>query len=496
MRKEWIIALILLIAGIAAPARATNETIQVQARGKDNPQEEAADVEGHFSKEPTGDKDEIHVTNPDVKGKAADVYDDPLNDGALLVITRREDPVKVEVEGREGIGALYWVSVVPGGGEGGGGGAAPTVLWADVKDMEEPGSLVLRDDNTGRGVSDSDNISEDEDGDPDTDLPSLHCSLAEDDRGDVSFRLNVQSGTYDWSATSGHSGTWTGPPYLTSLSDLNPGVYTVTVTKDGEPDFERKIKFAVLEVVLRPKSGRFPKCCNAGIADDDFVYDTKPARFKDQIALIYEQTCQPDEGEDGVVRKTCEARLEGVTVATCIYELIKPGFWNTTWAEEEKKLEATLPHQGYRYVSREENTTYKDMWGNEHNALIRVFRTYDYKFTGSDNRGTYPLGLTEEICLEASRQADLNISYKGIGVTITAAWSQSRTHSYSYEVPDEDEGRFWELRAYQQRLYATGWILERDGDGKFTDDDVLEGECTGWQPLTHFAKGVRWKCPE
>ncbi|MBS3764170.1 MAG: hypothetical protein KGZ25_12800, partial [Planctomycetes bacterium] len=155
MRKGWLIVLILLIAGIAAPARATNETIQVQARGKDNPQEEAADVEGHFSCEPTGEKDEIHVTNQDVQGKGAGVYDDPVNDGALLVITRREDPVKVEVEGREGIGALYWVSVVPGGGEGGGGGAAPTVLWADVKDMEEPGSLVLRDDNTGRGVSDS-----------------------------------------------------------------------------------------------------------------------------------------------------------------------------------------------------------------------------------------------------------------------------------------------------------------------------------------------------
>ncbi|MFP4026939.1 MAG: hypothetical protein ACLFWL_04040, partial [Candidatus Brocadiia bacterium] len=142
MRKGWLIVLILLIAGIAAPARATNETIHVQARQKDNPQEEAADIEGHFSIEPTGENDEIHVTNPDVKGKAAGVYDDPVNDGALLVITRTEDPVKVEVEGREGIGALYWVSVVPGGGEGGGGGAAPTVLWADVKDMVGEGTLV------------------------------------------------------------------------------------------------------------------------------------------------------------------------------------------------------------------------------------------------------------------------------------------------------------------------------------------------------------------
>ncbi|MFP4029387.1 MAG: hypothetical protein ACLFWL_16490 [Candidatus Brocadiia bacterium] len=273
MRKEWIIALILLIAGIAAPARATNETIHVQARQKDNPQEEAEDIEGHFSSEPTGENDEIHVTNSGVKGKAAGVYDDPVNDGALLVITRREDPVKVEVEGREGIGALYWVSVVPGGGEGGGGGAAPTVLWADVKDMEEPGSLVLRDDNTGRGVSDSDNISEDEDGDPGTDLPSLHCSLAEDDRGDVSFRLNVQSGTYDWSATSGHSGTWTGPPYLTSLSDLNPGVYTVTVTKDGEPDFERKIRFSVISVTIKTISRTTIEYCQ----ETELVANVQPA---------------------------------------------------------------------------------------------------------------------------------------------------------------------------------------------------------------------------
>ncbi|MBS3762831.1 MAG: hypothetical protein KGZ25_05950 [Planctomycetes bacterium] len=252
MRNGWLIVLFLLIVGIAAPARATNETIHVQARQKDNPQEEAADIEGHFSSEPTGENDEIHVTNPDVNGKAAGVYDDPVNDGALLVITRTEDPVKVEVEGREGIGALYWVTVEPEGGEEGGGGAAPTVLWADVKDQEEAGALVLRDDNTGHGVSDSDNISEDEDGDPDTNLPSLLCTTTDDGRGKVSFWLSgTQSGTYEWTmASTSITGTqtWSTLPYFSSAYNIFPDEYTLTVTKVGDDDFERKISFTVIEL--------------------------------------------------------------------------------------------------------------------------------------------------------------------------------------------------------------------------------------------------------
>jgi hypothetical protein len=106
----------MLLIGVISSAWATNQTVIVTAGEEDNPQQNASDIEGHFTVSPTGDKDEIHVTNDDVKGKEAGVYSDPVNDGALLDIVQEEDPVKVDVEGREGIGAMYYVKVVPFGG--------------------------------------------------------------------------------------------------------------------------------------------------------------------------------------------------------------------------------------------------------------------------------------------------------------------------------------------------------------------------------------------
>jgi len=80
---------------MAVPAWATNQTISVTAKEQDNPQGDPDDVEGHFTNSPNEDKDEIHVTNEDIKGKSAGVYNDPVNDGALLTIVQEEDPVKV-----------------------------------------------------------------------------------------------------------------------------------------------------------------------------------------------------------------------------------------------------------------------------------------------------------------------------------------------------------------------------------------------------------------
>ena len=112
--------LALSIIGIVTTAcAATNQTVSVEAKEKDDPQNNPSDVERHFTNSPTSDKDEIHVTNSNVSGKGAGVYADPVNDGAQLTIAQVSGPVKVDVEGREGIGAMYWVTVVHTGGSGG-----------------------------------------------------------------------------------------------------------------------------------------------------------------------------------------------------------------------------------------------------------------------------------------------------------------------------------------------------------------------------------------
>ena len=204
MRLTRVAVWILFVTSVAIPAwAATNQTISVTAKTQDNPQQNPDDVEGHFTQSPTGDKDEIHVTNENVKGKKADVYNDPINDGALLTITQEQSPVKVAVEGRQGIGAIYWVTVLPTGGEGGGGGGGQTVLWADVEDVDAVGALVLKDTNSGLGAQDTT--------DSDTDTPKLHCITGTNGKGDVEFWIVTESGAYPWSikqeTTTSASGT-------------------------------------------------------------------------------------------------------------------------------------------------------------------------------------------------------------------------------------------------------------------------------------------------
>ena len=123
MRPSVILTGLLAVALAGTTATlcaATNQTISVVAKPKDNPQQNPSDIEGHFTNSPTADKDEIHVTNNNVKGKDADVYADPVDDGAQLTIVQDSGPVKVDVEGRDGIGAIYWVTVYQTGGSGGG----------------------------------------------------------------------------------------------------------------------------------------------------------------------------------------------------------------------------------------------------------------------------------------------------------------------------------------------------------------------------------------
>lgn len=237
-----VLVLSALFGGIAAAD--VNQTVGVHAKGQDNPQANASDLEGNFTNAPNANKDEIHVLNNNIKGEGAGVYNDPVHDGALLTITQDSGPVKVEVEGREGIGAIYWVSVkaTDNGGVGGGGGNA--LLWADVKDVATAGALVLKDTNGGKGTSDAT--------DTDSDTPTLTCELAPDGKGDVEFWLEAGAGTYDWQIIQGGSalvsGTLAATSYRATASDLDPGEYTLSVTKAGDAAFKRKINFIAASI--------------------------------------------------------------------------------------------------------------------------------------------------------------------------------------------------------------------------------------------------------
>lgn len=241
---QWMFALAVIGAATTSWA-ATNETVEVTARQKDNPQQNSWHIEGWFQDNPTGDKDEIHVINDNVKGTGADVYNDPVNDGALLRIAQQSGPVKVDVEGREGIGAMYWVTVMRTAASGPG---PATPLWADVADVMEPGALVLKDKNHGWGESDRT--------DSDTDTPTLYAGTAADGKGDVEFWLWTVSGTYDWVLKQGgaaiRSGTLTGPSYKSEEADLAPGLFVLEVTQYEDPDFKRTINLAIVRVTFDP----------------------------------------------------------------------------------------------------------------------------------------------------------------------------------------------------------------------------------------------------
>ena len=244
MKRFVLITCVLAvtIASLAATLSAvTTQTIEVTAKKKDG-----GVVEKSFTVAPTGNKDEIHVRNKDATGKDAGVYNDPLNDGALLdIIEDSKNPVKVDVEGREGIGAIYWVTVFPGSGGGATGGATgrKDALWADVQDLVTTDILILQDSNSGLAVADRDTTS----------APSvLFCQVQSDGKADVKFRQLNGTGSYTWTITPGnHDGTLTGPGYNDTQINLDPSTteYLLTVKKSGVAAAKREL---VIDVHFLP----------------------------------------------------------------------------------------------------------------------------------------------------------------------------------------------------------------------------------------------------
>jgi len=108
-------------------------------------------------------------------------------------------------------------------------------------------TLVLRDKATKRSVADEAN-----DGPPPP--GTLYVDVAADDKGDVEFWiLDPEVGeTYNWEIqTEVASGSLTGTSeddYKAEYHNLDPGDYTLRLTKEGDSAFERKIKFIVYSI--------------------------------------------------------------------------------------------------------------------------------------------------------------------------------------------------------------------------------------------------------
>jgi hypothetical protein len=275
MKRRILITSVLAMAMIGLAATlwaATNETIDVTAEEKDNPQQNPSDIEGHFQNIPTADKDEIHVTNPNVEGKGAGVYNDPVNDGALLTISQESGPVIVDVDGREGIGAIYWVTVGPSGEEGG----HEDVLWADVQDIAISRGLVLKDKVTNKQVTNRSIPSG---------VPMLHCPIASDGKGKVAFWVITEPSenrTYVWKISEGSTVKWEGVlnqsnGYLDEKNDLPVGLYSLNIFLNGKNI--HRINFAVFRIVMgRVMKGSSEQTSPLVIGEDyAFEYTLEPA---------------------------------------------------------------------------------------------------------------------------------------------------------------------------------------------------------------------------
>ncbi len=261
MKKVWVLVVAVIVAATASPVRADYHD-EAEAKAVEWDQRPGAEniiAPAVFEKSPTGEKDRIVVDTDDVKFEVeyVDAGEDCPYVGTHLFTpyisisdTMGGLKVTVDVEGRKGIGAVYWVRVRPiGAGTGNGGPSDPYYLWADVLDEQTPKSqtLVLEDKiadphhrsvvfDAGAGAS-----------------GILYCMPDPDanNEGKVKFKLHdVEAGTsYNWEVPGVQNGNGTLTDqnnYQVLLSGIDLGSYTLTVTDDNS--FERKINFVVVGI--------------------------------------------------------------------------------------------------------------------------------------------------------------------------------------------------------------------------------------------------------
>jgi archaellum component FlaG (FlaF/FlaG flagellin family) len=238
--------------GAGEPLPGVNETVYVPAGELSD-----SGAEGFFRTPPNGQTDLIHVENPCVKGLDAGPYKDPIDDCADVRLTH-PGSVVAEVEGRLGVGAMYWVTVITVPCKGGGSGAAkePEVLRADVKDTDVTHVLTLRDQNSNREASDETDPVENP-------IQVVYCSPnPTTQKGDIEFLLSVKAGCHVWAInrlTPADTPFTAMEGFLTSDNNwtekkegFDPGRYRLEVkrTCTGQTEFARTIDFVVTNVKI------------------------------------------------------------------------------------------------------------------------------------------------------------------------------------------------------------------------------------------------------
>ncbi len=215
------------------------------------------------------------------------------------------------------------VRAFPLAGEGnfsGSGGCA--AHWSvEVAKSKIAGALILTDTNGGFSVMDT---AAGGPAPPDT----LSCNIADDDnKGDIKFWLNVESGTYTWDISpdpnpdvaGDESGVWKSKPYKQTISNVKPGIYTLTVTKAG---FERKINFVVYGINITAIDKQFaPSIERLNIKysfikpDNLTIVAAKLEIFKkgDTTTPIYSDNSIPKTGTDVVYKQGETAGWNGKT---------------------------------------------------------------------------------------------------------------------------------------------------------------------------------------
>lgn len=242
----------------SAVGETINDKVEVEAK-EDMPAPSDIPLGDLFRKVPTGDKDRIEVTNEGALFVEAGTYGtnpgDPYNDGADFYPYQESGPVKVDLEGREGIGGVYIVTVViVGEGEG---DEEPPLHWAAAGDMAG-GTLTLTDliePTSQTQVSlDSSDVGQ-----------SFFCKTDENNKGKIVFNMQLEYDVaaqtvfgWKWEVSPGYpQEQWDENPLLweKTLTDIEPGEYVLKVT-GYDDNYELEIPFVVglgVEVLDQPE---------------------------------------------------------------------------------------------------------------------------------------------------------------------------------------------------------------------------------------------------
>jgi hypothetical protein len=333
---------------------------------------------------------------------------------------------------------------------------------------------------------------------------------------DTEWAVGGTTFTYDWTPAPDSTDKGGTSATFTFRNPTDEKEVSVTIRaevdvsgpgEDGVEDTDDDIDFTawqeetvsknvtVISVRVERASGSFPKCSRGGITNNDFIVDTTPQGFEDEVTLLYDEIAA--EGTEGMVTLTCRAQLNGETADTCNYQLLVAGTWfPTSWTDEKVRLDQTCPE------SDADSKTEKGarrlgpgMWVPVVRKLTCI-TLYSYFATESQNQGPAPCPVTSAVSIDHSQTGTFGISWHGLNLEYSKTLATSETKSVTMRVQERGEGREYQVRAFQQHWQArwTAYWRHAGEDTPWHVDNAESGN-SAWIGLYHFAQGTRWRCP-